>query len=787
MASGWPKGGGTIGALMRGRDWSRSPLGPPETWPQSLRSVVALMLGSQFPMFVAWGSDLRLLYNDAYAELLGEKHPSALGARFQDVWAETWDQILPLTAAAGRGDSVYQADLPIILNRQGVPEEAWFTFSYSRAEDDAGDVAGMFATVIETTPRVREARRRAFIVELDDRLRDLEDADQIMATSAQMVAAYLGVDRAHWATVDLRADSFEVLHEWDAPGAASLIGRHRLSSFSPQMLEEMKEGAAVSYEDVGWKPVGAAQAAAKAFGPDKLRGALAAPLLRGGVWRAALCVHTLAPRRWREDERQLVRDVAERAWTLAERARAEARVRESEQRLRALVGASSDIIFRVSADWTELRELEGRDLPPLSPQPRVTDLSRLLPPEEQARVQEAIRTSLDTQGNFELEHKITLPDRSLWIRTWAVPLRDSRGDVVEWFGAASDVTLAHRARQELEETAERLQLATEAAEVGFWDLDVTTRGLIWSPRVKQMFGLSADAGVTLEDFFAGVHPADLDRVLAAFEAAVDPAKRELYDVEYRAVGKDDRRVRWIAAKGRGYFNEAGECVRLIGTAIDITVRKAGEEHMRLMVNELNHRVKNSLATVQAITAQTLRRGEVPEEVREALASRLIALAGAHDVLTDEKWSGAELRELAAQAAAPYVSLSGASPFEIEGPSVFLPPKTAIALALAFHELATNAAKYGALSAPDGVVRIGWTVQREPGGRKLRLTWQERGGPPVRLPERTGFGTRLIQRGLASELQGKVALDYQPGGLVCIVDAHLPDDPVDGWKADLQLS
>jgi GAF domain-containing protein len=279
---------------------------------------------------------------------------------------------------------------------------------------------------------VREARLRAFIVELDDRLRDLEDADQILTTSAQMVGAYLGVDRAHWATVDLRSDSFEVLHEWDAPGVPSLVGHHRLSSFSPQMLEEMNGGAAVSYEDVAWKPVGAAQAAAKAFGPDQLRGALAAPLLRGGVWRTALCVHTLAPRRWREDERQLVRDVAERAWTLAERARAEARVRESEQRLRALVGASSDIIFRVSADWTELRELEGHDLPPLSSQPRVADLSRLLPTEEQLRVQAAIQAALASQGNFELEHKIELPERSLWIRTWAVPRGDSRGGVFYW-------------------------------------------------------------------------------------------------------------------------------------------------------------------------------------------------------------------------------------------------------------------------------------------------------------------------------------------------------------------
>jgi two-component sensor histidine kinase len=228
-------------------------------------------------------------------------------------------------------------------------------------------------------------------------------------------------------------------------------------------------------------------------------------------------------------------------------------------------------------------------------------------------------------------------------------------------------------------------------------------------------------------------------------------------------------------------------VRVLGTAIDISVRKAAEEHLRLMINELNHRVKNSLATVQAIAAQTLRRGAVPDEVRDALAARLVALAEAHDVLTDEKWSGAELADLAAQAAAPYASLRGASPFYIDGPSVFLPPKTAIAMALAFHELATNAAKYGALSAPDGHVLIAWTVEETPAGRALRLTWRESGGPPVKPPEKTGFGTRLIQRGLASELRGQVTMDYQPGGLVCTMEALLPDEPVEGWKVDLQLS
>ena len=208
------------------------------------------------------------------------------------------------------------------------------------------------------------------------------------------------------------------------------------------------------------------------------------------------------------------------------------------------------------------------------------------------------------------------------------------------------------------------------------------------------------------------------------------------------------------------------------SAIETTDKVRGEERLRLMVNELNHRVKNSLATVQAIAAQTLRRADVPPSVRETLLDRLMALSRAHDVLTDDNWSGASLREMALQAAAPYDAIGAAGRFDIDGPPVSLPPKRAIAMALAFHELATNAAKYGALSTPSGRVRIAWTTSAGPSGPRLRLIWTESGGPPVQPPRTTGFGTRLIQRGLASELHGAIQVEYRESGVVCAIDADL---------------
>jgi len=173
-------GGGHVGELMRSHDWSSSPLGPPERWPQSLRTVVDLLLQSRFPMFVAWGPDLRFLYNDPYAEILGAKHPAALGRRFYDIWSEIWPDISPLVDAAMNGQATYREDLPLVMNRKGYDEQTWFTFSYSPVRDETGTVAGMFCACTETTEKVlseeqlREADRRKdeFIAMLAHELRN---------------------------------------------------------------------------------------------------------------------------------------------------------------------------------------------------------------------------------------------------------------------------------------------------------------------------------------------------------------------------------------------------------------------------------------------------------------------------------------------------------------------------------------------------------------------------------------------------------------------------------------
>jgi two-component sensor histidine kinase len=219
------------------------------------------------------------------------------------------------------------------------------------------------------------------------------------------------------------------------------------------------------------------------------------------------------------------------------------------------------------------------------------------------------------------------------------------------------------------------------------------------------------------------------------------------------------------------FDDAGQFLGYTACGIDITDVRVAEEHHRLLINELNHRVKNTLATVQSIASQTLRNAPTTEAARGAFESRILALSRTHDVLTRENWEGAELREIVAQALEPYKAY-GERRLHWSGPKVRLSPQTALALAMALQELATNAVKYGALSNAEGTLDVCWSINRQVSPPRPHLIWEESGGPPVQAPHRRGFGTRLIERSLAQDLNGEARIRFEPTGVVCTVDAPL---------------
>jgi two-component sensor histidine kinase len=227
-----------------------------------------------------------------------------------------------------------------------------------------------------------------------------------------------------------------------------------------------------------------------------------------------------------------------------------------------------------------------------------------------------------------------------------------------------------------------------------------------------------------------------------------------------------------ALRGRRRQYEARERLETLRAAV--ARQQQDQSHLRLLINELNHRVKNTLATVQSITTQTLRSGGAPLSTRDTLTARIVALSKAHDVLTNEQWSGADLGEIVGQALQPFRLGLGESRIRTQGPKVRLEPKTAIAIALALHELATNAVKYGALSTSDGHIDFTWNLLKGRGARELTATWREIDGPRVSPPSRAGFGTRLIERGLAADLNGEVRIEYPIDGVVCTIRARLHD-------------
>ncbi|CAO3435702.1 sensor histidine kinase [Azospirillum endophyticum] len=335
-------------------------------------------------------------------------------------------------------------------------------------------------------------------------------------------------------------------------------------------------------------------------------------------------------------------------------------------------------------------------------------------------------------------------------------------------------------RKALAESEARLRFALEAGRLGSWELTLSTNRLRVSSICAANLGLSDPAEISTYDrLLERVHPDDRNHQQAMVRQAVTSGMP--LDMEYRTIWHDGS-VHWVQVRGRAIYDKDGKPTGLAGVSLNITDRKRAEERQLLLLEELNHRVKNTLAMVQSIAKQTLRTAPSVEVFPDAFQSRLRALAQAHDLLTRRHWQGASLSEIAALTLEPHVH---AGRVRVAGPPVNLTTGVAVSLHLAFHELATNAAKYGALSSESGRIDLDWEIAPRPTSLALAaasqtgtghsscgstnalvLRWRESGGPPVVPPTRRGFGSRLIERGLAHELEGDVALAFDPAGVRC---------------------
>jgi PAS domain S-box-containing protein len=323
--------------------------------------------------------------------------------------------------------------------------------------------------------------------------------------------------------------------------------------------------------------------------------------------------------------------------------------------------------------------------------------------------------------------------------------------------AFRSVTMALRTSEE------RLALAIETGRIGVWERRLDTFSVTYSEEAKRICGFPPDEPVTFEMVRDLVHPDDFAEASMRFERACDPAIRDWTPHEYRII-RPSGEVRWVLAQARVFFgpDKSGAIVpvRNVGVLQDVTARKADEERLRLLAREVDHRANNLLAVVQGTVA--LSQAKDTSALKGVITGRINALARAHQLLSQARWEGADLRRLVSEELLAF-SLGDDARVLVKGPAVALPPAAAQALAMALHELATNAAKYGALSAADGRVEVTWRRDRS---GVLKINWRETGGPLVTEPTHQGLGTALLGRALSGAIGGRTSLAWRREGLAC---------------------
>jgi PAS domain S-box-containing protein len=376
--------------------------------------------------------------------------------------------------------------------------------------------------------------------------------------------------------------------------------------------------------------------------------------------------------------------------------------------------------------------------------------------------------ALDSGKNYETAFRLRRADGVYrWHLARAVLLRDEGGLPTRWIGTNTDIENQRRADKQLVDSERRLRLSQNAAGIASVELDIATGDVFGSDSFWTLWGLTPRESISITELERIVLPEDR-------HIRSTPETRQsgtaVPNVEYRIRRPDTGELRWVSRQIEFIHDEAGKPVTMFGVMRDITREKEAQGRQEMLTHELEHRIKNILATVSAIASQTLRNTDI-DTARNALNLRLRALADAHDILTKSHWTSASLVSVIRAAVAPLPT----DRISIEGPDVAIGPKKALSLALAVNELGTNALKYGALSGVEGKVAIAWSKEIfSDTQERLIWRWTEMLGPPVVQPTRRGFGRFLLDRVLAADFDGQTHIDFLPEGLTCTLSAPWPN-------------
>ncbi|TPM30852.1 PAS domain S-box protein [Mesorhizobium sp. B2-3-4] len=732
-------GGGELGRLIAAFDWAATSIGPIAGWPQSLKTAVSLILRSNVPIVMLWGEDGVMIYNDGYSQFAGGRHPQLLGSKVREGWPEVADFNDNIMKVCLGGGTLAYREQVLTLNRTGKPEQVWLDLDYSPVLDESGEPAGVIAIVIETTAKVAAERWRAS--ERDRQRQMFEQAPGFMAMLSGPQHVFELTNAAYMQLV----------------GHRDVIGlpvRQALPEVEGQGFFELLDRVFNSGEAfVGYTLKAELQRTPGGAIEDRFIDLVYQPVRNPGGDVIGIFVQGV--------------DVTDRLI-------AESALRQSEAQFRTFAESMPNHVWTATPDglldWFNPRVYLYSGSPPGTLDGDAW--AGIVHPDDIASTAEKWRGALAEGAFYETEFRLRRHDGDYrWFIVRAVPIRDADGAILRWIGTNTDIDDQKQVAQALLQSERRLQLSQNAAGIAALELDIATGIVVGSEGFWELWGLSPRDSVHISVLESIVISDDKDvrsNQETREKGTAVPA------VEYRIRRPDTGELRWLSRHIDFVHDETGKPIKMFGVMQDVTDRREAQARQELLTHELEHRIKNILAMVAAIASQTLRNTDI-STASATFNERLRALANAHDILNQTRWTSASIREVVdnTMATFPLEQIS------ISGPALPINPKMALTLALAVNELATNALKYGALSTPGGRVTIEWALhpaQETSGAARLIWRWREQGGPPVTPPTRRGFGRFLIERVLGTDFGGSVQIDYRPDGVECVLDAPAPQLP-----------
>lgn len=645
--------------------------------------------------------------------------------------------------------------------------------------DGEGRIVGASALFRGISERQRAQARQQALHELTNRLHRASAMSEVYESGLDAIAQALNCERASI----LLFDASNVMRFVAARGLSQDYQR-AVEGHSP-WTRDSGDATPIVIDDITNSDQD--ESLKRVVAGEGIRTLLFIPLVSGGRVIGKFMAYHHEPRQFADDAMDVGLTIAKQLVVSIERiradeakAQAEAEARTRSRELEAIMEAVPAIIW-IARD-PEAENIEGnRASAELLKLPQAANASLSAPSADRPdhfevfiNGQKAAPQDLPVQRAArgeeirDLEEEIRFADGSVrYILGNATPLRDYHGRPQGSVAAFVEVTERKIADNELRESERRLQLALNAGRMGAWEWNIVTGAVVWSPGLEEIHGLAPGSFAgTFEAFQRDILGEDFERVIRRINETLDT--KSDYHLEYR-IRRPDGSIRWIESFAQLVLAADQLPQKLVGVCTDITERKTAEQQRDLLVAELSHRVKNTLATVVSIQQQSFLKAKSPEEARKSFEARIRALAQAHTRLAESNWSGVSLDTLLQDEFRPYRSEDGQN-ILMGGPAFVLNPKAALSLGLAFHELTTNAAKYGALSSSKGQVDVRWRLDHQE--NKIEISWNEHGGPEVVAPSRSGFGRLLLERGLVSDLKGSIKLNFDSKGFSCAMDLSL---------------